>query len=627
MEGDQAERSACQALNLEGYWHSRRTRITKIMLTLTTWQDDFDQDELRQVFSGMSLLPEFNVEAAKQNLIGIGENLVQMVNITSANSRIGRRLREAGLTLKESVEMAKRSTSDPKNWNAASAISESSMTSNLDPGGDQDPVNILERDTQSLVAMDLAKSLRQKRLSRKHRVNEPTYEFTFDGSMHLKTDQSPHLITAASQAVQRQRITSPDRSRLQKDRVRRSSSHARRKLKTRQPSFHRSHQSPSPPLSRSSTAKDPGCPRSPKKARTGHVVNTQHNHLLVVEAALRSIGRLWLEAKPSSDIDSAINDGSAHLTLLISQDPKPFRMDSLERSGRSLPPEDLTQEAFTESVEDALSEAFRRLQLDDEAVRVAPELLKALRNQISETRGETMKLTPAMDVAIIQDTLSSMDFALSLLHNFPQWSIFTDSQSLAYTKSLCVSVESSLVDEYLNSLMRLFTESQKVLELKPDDPNLARNLLAFLFERARQLKSLDLSSSNSLSWEGLQEPLDDLLLQLESFPGTQAHALSRSSSIPNIEDHVTQMPMDENDQTTDQMSDEMSTNMITVQMYDDDEKTERQSSPVALGSEKIHFQGLSYGTIIGPQYGYYYPDANLSMVLDGNLEHYEDGTS
>ncbi|RBQ68410.1 hypothetical protein FVER14953_21038 [Fusarium verticillioides] len=47
----------------------------------------------------------------------------------------------------------------------------------------------------------------------------------------------------------------------------------------------------------------------------------------------------------------------------------------------------------------------------------------------------------------------------------------------------------------------------------------------------------------------------------------------------------------------------------------------------ALGSEKIHFQGLSYGTIIGPQYGYYYPDANLSMVLDGNLEHYEDGTS
>ncbi|KAF5651432.1 hypothetical protein F25303_4084 [Fusarium sp. NRRL 25303] len=77
IEVDQAERSACQALNLEGYWHSRRARITKIMLTLTTWQDDFDQDELRQVFSGKSLLPEFNVEAAKQDLIGIGENLVQ----------------------------------------------------------------------------------------------------------------------------------------------------------------------------------------------------------------------------------------------------------------------------------------------------------------------------------------------------------------------------------------------------------------------------------------------------------------------------------------------------------------------------------------------------------------------
>lgn len=97
-----------------------------------------------------------------QHEANLCHELSAVVNIASANSSIGRRLREAGMTLKESVEMAKRSTSDPKNWNSASAISESSMTSNLDPEGDQDPVNILERDTRSLVAMDLAKSPRQK---------------------------------------------------------------------------------------------------------------------------------------------------------------------------------------------------------------------------------------------------------------------------------------------------------------------------------------------------------------------------------------------------------------------------------------------------------------------------------
>ncbi|KAF5012102.1 hypothetical protein FDECE_1819 [Fusarium decemcellulare] len=47
----------------------------------------------------------------------------------------------------------------------------------------------------------------------------------------------------------------------------------------------------------------------------------------------------------------------------------------------------------------------------------------------------------------------------------------------------------------------------------------------------------------------------------------------------------------------------------------------------ALGNERMNFLGLSYGTLIGTQYAYYYPHAIRSMVLDGNLEHYQDGTS
>ncbi|RTE84003.1 hypothetical protein BHE90_001372 [Fusarium euwallaceae] len=48
---------------------------------------------------------------------------------------------------------------------------------------------------------------------------------------------------------------------------------------------------------------------------------------------------------------------------------------------------------------------------------------------------------------------------------------------------------------------------------------------------------------------------------------------------------------------------------------------------VALGNEKINWLGMSYGTMIGTQYAYLYPKNIRSMILDSNLQHYQDEAS
>lgn len=107
-----------------------------------------------------------------------------VVDITSANPSISEHLRRAGLTLKESVERAKMPTDNGNDSDATSAISQLSSTPRPDPEGDQDPVEILERDTERLLAMEVAKTLRQ--LHRKHTAGTSDYQFTFEQRMGLK---------------------------------------------------------------------------------------------------------------------------------------------------------------------------------------------------------------------------------------------------------------------------------------------------------------------------------------------------------------------------------------------------------------------------------------------------------
>ncbi|KAM0432238.1 hypothetical protein ACHAPT_004776 [Fusarium lateritium] len=48
---------------------------------------------------------------------------------------------------------------------------------------------------------------------------------------------------------------------------------------------------------------------------------------------------------------------------------------------------------------------------------------------------------------------------------------------------------------------------------------------------------------------------------------------------------------------------------------------------IALGDEKMNWLGMSYGTMIGTQYTYLYPNNIRTMVLDSNLQHYQDEAS
>lgn len=113
-----------------------------------------------------------------------------VVDITSANPSISENLRRAGLTLKEAVEKAKIPTDNDNDSDATSAISELSSTFRLDPEGDQDPVEILERDTERLLAMELAKTLRQ--LRRKHTADTSAYQFTFEQKSQSASRAAEH---------------------------------------------------------------------------------------------------------------------------------------------------------------------------------------------------------------------------------------------------------------------------------------------------------------------------------------------------------------------------------------------------------------------------------------------------
>ncbi|KAL6355456.1 hypothetical protein LRP88_11046 [Fusarium phalaenopsidis] len=48
---------------------------------------------------------------------------------------------------------------------------------------------------------------------------------------------------------------------------------------------------------------------------------------------------------------------------------------------------------------------------------------------------------------------------------------------------------------------------------------------------------------------------------------------------------------------------------------------------VVLGNEKMNWLGMSYGTMIGTQYACLYPKNIRSMILDSNLQHYQDEAS
>ncbi|EEU39808.1 uncharacterized protein NECHADRAFT_100310 [Fusarium vanettenii 77-13-4] len=582
MEVDHTAGPACPALNVGDYWISRHVKmITKVMISLRTWKLDLDEDEFRSVFNGTSSLREVTVKAAKQMLISIGENLVQMVDITSANPSISEHLRRAGLTLKESVERAKMPTDNGNDSDATSAISQLSSTPRPDPEGDQDPVEILERDTERLLAMEVAKTLRQ--LHRKHTAGTSDYQFTFEQRMGLKPQSASRATEhEASNEAHRRRISSPSRI------SRTSSSNSRRKSRARRRSIHQPNSPPSTPLSGSGAREFLDASSSSKKPRTEHV-NTQHNYLHGVEDAVRAIEKLRPETMPSLDIDTVLSDGSVHLTLLVSQDPMQFRMDSVEVSERPPSLEDSTQETMADPAEDALTKAFFHFQLNDEDTRVAPELLNTLRNQFFEPQHEVMETTPTVDAASsIQDILKSMKFTLSILQNFPSWFILTNSRSLTYTKALCVSVESSLVGDYLKLWTNLLTKSCGIMKTKPDDRNFAKVLSSFLCSLVRQLRNINRVSSNNLILERLQGLLSEVIEEFESLIGNQASKLSRSSLMAGSEDDRFQISGDDKDNTTDHTLNEMSTSIKAVQMLDiDNEKREDKSSPTVRFSNVI----------------------------------------
>ncbi|KAM5356887.1 hypothetical protein ACJ41O_003533 [Fusarium nematophilum] len=60
----------------------------------------------------------------------------------------------------------------------------------------------------------------------------------------------------------------------------------------------------------------------------------------------------------------------------------------------------------------------------------------------------------------------------------------------------------------------------------------------------------------------------------------------------------------------------------TIQVVEDLEAVRK-----ALGDEELNWLGMSYGTQIGTQYAYLYPDNIRSMVLDSVLQHYQDEES
>ncbi|KAJ8132476.1 hypothetical protein O1611_g1150 [Lasiodiplodia mahajangana] len=219
---------------------------------------------------------------------------------------------------------------------------------------------------------------------------------------------------------------------------------------------------------------------------------------------------LWEKAKPTQDMHDLITDMPPFATVLISTDPSDIERFPLEL--------DEVKGEPSQSEEDnigRLVETMSNAQLIDDSLPsgIAEGLMDKIYDSYREVldEGQASNILPGLS-----DAYAKIESSLALLESIPDWVLHAQPDYIDNVVALLPIIQSCLLDCLLEIFSEFPTQLENLGTPVTSEPSQALGTISVLGRSIERLGCIEISPSLKVEWERLQQPLQEVIMEIDS---------------------------------------------------------------------------------------------------------------
>ncbi|KAI0112374.1 hypothetical protein GGR51DRAFT_556954 [Nemania sp. FL0031] len=249
-------------------------------------------------------------------------------------------------------------------------------------------------------------------------------------------------------------------------------------------------------------------PRRQSKLSTGVNLDfTSGESLAGLLWKLDSLKELWEKAKPAQYMNSLVTDVPPFAIVLISTD-----LSEIERF-----PLDLAEETVSldDDNMDTLSETVSKLRLPNDSLsdEIVRELIDKVSIKYYMILDEGQASKPMPDFSKIH---AGMEASLALLESLLNWELLAQPDYVNTVIALLPIIHSCLLDYFFKACSEFPTQLKHWDTSKTSELSQVVCSIGLLHRSIQRLQWIEISPVLTMGWERLQQPLQEVLIELDS---------------------------------------------------------------------------------------------------------------